>query len=209
MRRQVGVEAKRRCWRAIQNRVEDNGRRSSAEGHRAGGHLIEHGAKAEQVRTGVEILAARLLRRHVGDVTYGRSGAGEERFVHGGGGTDGGSGMEGRIDGALGQSEIENLGLVATGHENVRGFYVAMDDSLGVGGVESVGDLRAEIEQLLKVHRLVGWLAVDAAFERLPFQQLHGDEVASAILANLVDGAEIRVVQCGGGARLALKTVER
>src|SRR5208282_6771362 len=102
----------------------NDGGRVTAERHRAGGHLIEHGAKAEQVRTGVEILAARLLRRHVGDGTDGRSRAGEERSVHGGGGTDGGGGREGRIEGALGQSEIENLGLVATGHENVRGFDV-------------------------------------------------------------------------------------
>src|SRR5208282_525578 len=147
----------------VEDCVENNGGGVTAEGHRAGGHLIERGAKAEQVRTGVEILAARLLRRHVGDGTDGRSGAGEERFVHRGGGTDGGSGMGGRIDGALGQSEIENLGLVAAGHENVGGFDVAVDDSLGVGGVESVGDLRAEIEQLLKVHGLVGGLAMDAA----------------------------------------------
>src|SRR5208282_6362628 len=38
---------------------------------------------------------------------------------------------------------------------------------------------------------------------------LHGDEVASAVLANFVDGADIRVVQSGSRARFALKTVER
>ena len=50
------------------------------------------------------------------------------------------------------------------------------------------------------------WIVV---LERLAFQQLHGDEVASAVLSNLVDGADIRVVQGGGRTRFALKTVKR
>ena len=80
-----------------------------------------------------------------------------------------------------------------------------MDDAFGMGGIERVGDLRAEIEQRLEFHRL----AVDPLLQRLAFQQLHGDEVASAVLPDLVDSADIRVVQSGGGARFALKTVER
>ena len=51
-------------------------------------------------------------------------------------------------------------------------------------------------------------LAVDPVFEGFAFEQLHGDEVASAVLADLVDGADIGVVQGGGGAGFALKTVE-
>ena len=50
---------------------------------------------------------------------------------------------------------------------------------------------------------------MDPVLERLAFQQLHGDEVASVVLANLVDRADIWVVQSGGGASFALKTVER
>ena len=49
---------------------------------------------------------------------------------------------------------------------------------------------------------------MDPVLERLAFQQFHGDEVASAVLADLVDGADIGVVQGGGGAGFALKTVE-
>src|SRR5207249_4071358 len=113
------------------------------------------------------------------------------------------------LGGTLGQTEIENLGLVATGHENVGGLDVAVDDSLGMSGVESVGDLRAEIEQLPEFHSLVVGPAVDPVLERLAFQQLHGDEVASAVFSNLVDRADIWVVQSGGGASFALKTVER
>src|SRR5580658_4015811 len=207
--RQIRVQAKGWGRGTIQDCVENNRGRVSPKGESTGGHFIKHGAKREQVGAGVEIFASGLLWRHVGHGADGRSGAGQEGLVHGGGGTDGGGRMESRLARALGQAEIENLGLVAVGHENVGRLDVAVDDSLGVGSVESVGDLCAEIEQLLKIHRLVGGLAVDTAFERLAFQQLHGDEVTSAVLADLVDGADIRVIQSGGGARLALKTVER
>src|SRR5208282_3355842 len=57
--------------------------------------------------------------------------------------------------------------------------------------------------------RLAWGLVVDPLFERLAFQQLHGDEVASAVFANLVDGADVRMVQSGGRARFALKTFQR
>ena len=83
------------------------------------------------------------------------------------------------------------FGLVAAGHENVGRFDVAVDDSLGMGGVESVGDLGAEIEQLLRLHRLI----VDSVLKGFAFQQLHGNEVAPAVFGNLVNGADIGVVQ--------------
>ena len=50
---------------------------------------------------------------------------------------------------------------------------------------------------------------MNSGLERLAFQQLHGDEVTPAVFANLVDGADIRVVQGGGGTSFTLKTVER
>ena len=62
--------------------------------------------------------------------------------------------MEGRLSGPLGQSEIENLCLVAVGHKNVGGLDVAMNDPFGVRGIERVGDLRAEIEQRIEFHGL-------------------------------------------------------
>ncbi len=39
----------------------------------------------------------------------------------------------------LGQSEVENLGVTALGHEKVGGLDVTMDDALGMGSVERVG----------------------------------------------------------------------
>ena len=52
------------------------------------------------------------------------------------------------------QTEIENFGGAAFDQKNIRGFNVAMDDSLGMGRVESVGDLDADLEQLGNIQGL-------------------------------------------------------
>jgi hypothetical protein len=44
----------------------------------------------------------------------------------------------------LRQTKIKNLGVPALGDKNVRRLDVAMDDSLLVGGIESVGNLDGE-----------------------------------------------------------------
>ena len=54
----------------------------------------------------------------------------------------------GRID--FRQSEVENLGVTALGDEEVRGFDVPVDDSLGVGSFQSIGCLDG------KIHEFVG-----------------------------------------------------
>ena len=45
--------------------------------------------------------------------------------------------------------------------------------------------------------------------QRLPFEQLHGDEVPSIELVDLMDGADVRVVQGRGGPRFPLKALNR
>ncbi len=105
----------------------------------------------------------------------------------------------------LGQPEVQYLGLAARAHEDVGGLDVAMDDPLGVRGVERVGDLDAEIEDLLQLERL----ALDAVLERLAFQELHGDEALALVFADFIDGADVGMVERRGGARLALEARQR
>ena len=53
-----------------------------------------------------------------------------------------------RID-HFSQSKIQNLGVTSLGDEDIRGLDVAMDDALGVRGVEGVGDFNGEREHSL------------------------------------------------------------
>jgi len=41
----------------------------------------------------------------------------------------------------LGQTKVENFSVPALGDEDVGGFHVAMDDALGVGRIQRIGNL--------------------------------------------------------------------
>jgi hypothetical protein len=71
-------------------------------------------------------------------------------------------------------------------------------------GIERVGDLNAQIEYSFDLQRF----AIDAMPERLPLQQFHGDEGSPIGLVNLVDRADVRVVQGGRSLGLPLETAE-
>ena len=57
--------------------------------------------------------------------------------------------------------------------------------------VERAGDLRAQIEQHLRSESL----AADALAQRLPLEQLHGNEALAVVLADFVDRADVRMVE--------------
>src|SRR6185436_11115721 len=107
--------------------------------------------------------------------------------------------------GRLGEAEVENLGLLAIGDEDVRRLDVAVQDAARVRGVERVGNLHGEPQQQADGERP----AVDLARQRAAFEQLHRDEGAPVVLVYLVDGADVRVVQRGRGARFAQKPFDR
>lgn len=72
-------------------------------------------------------------------------------------------------------------------------------------GGETVGDLDGEIEDLIERHRL----SFKRVLERLPFQQLHHDERLPFVLAEVVDGRQVRMIHCGEKLRLTMETTER
>ena len=105
----------------------------------------------------------------------------------------------------FGQSKIEQLSLAALGDENIRGLDVAMNDALGMRCFERIGDLNAEIEKLLGLE----CPALDAMLESLALEQLHGDEWLAVVLADLVNRADVRMIQAGCRTRLALESFQR
>jgi hypothetical protein len=50
------------------------------------------------------------------------------------------------------QSEVQNLGMTALGHENVCRLDVPMHDASGVSSIESIGDLNPQRQHSFHLH---------------------------------------------------------
>ena len=105
----------------------------------------------------------------------------------------------------LSQSKIENFRLAAGGDEDIRGLDIAMNDAARMGGIERIGDLRAEIEQGIRGHGP----AADAFTKRLPFKDFHHQIGAPIVFADVVNRADSGMIQRRCGARFALEAFER
>ena len=71
-----------------------------------------------------------------------------------------------------------------------------MDDAFGVGGIESFGHVNADREQRLHLQRPVA----DEMFQRLAFQVLHDNEGLVALFPDVMNSADVGMIQ--GGCRL-------
>ncbi len=105
----------------------------------------------------------------------------------------------------LGKSEIQNLGVAAIGDEDIRRLDIAVDDALRMRHIEGVGNFNGEVLQILQFHRA----ARDGVFQRLAFQIFHGDEGGAILLADIMDRADVGMIQGRGGLRFALKARQR
>jgi hypothetical protein len=158
-------------------------------------HLVHDDAEGPNVGAFVHDLATSVLRAHVGggakDHTGTRHGHTEGRRVFGleGGGF---GGM------AFRQSEIEDFDGTVRGDFDVSGLEVAVDDAAFVGGLESLGDLAGDGEGFVKGERALP----DVLGEGGAFDEFH-DQV---IGADVVDRADVRMVEGGDGAGFALES---
>ncbi len=208
LERQVGIQADRHQGSAIQDGVEDHAGSVAAKGREPGSHFVEDDAEGEKIGAGIEVLAPHLLGRHVGDGAEGRSGTGKVLRADGAGGLR----VLGitataahEFGGKLGEAEIENLHVTALGDEDVAGFNVAMNDAFGMGGVEAVGNLNCEADQGLGVERTAG----NHGAQSKAVEELHDEVRVTFLFGDLVNGADVGMVQGRGGAGLAAKAFER
>jgi hypothetical protein len=74
----------------------------------------------------------------------------------------------------------------------------------GVRGIERVGDLDAEIEHALERQRTTR----DFLLQRVAVEQLHHDEGLAVVLADVVNHADVRMIQRRGDARFAAEALE-
>src|SRR5882762_1985460 len=73
-----------------------------------------------------------------------------------------------------------------------------------MGRVQRVSDLDSDRQQSLNVQLT----APDAMFQRDAVEKLHRDESLPLGLTDVVDGADIRMVQCGSGLCFALEACQ-
>src|ERR1700722_17410251 len=118
----------------------------------------------------------------------------------------GGRGIVGRSEfgSYLGQTEIQKLGVAAPGNEDIGRLDVAMDDTFAVRGVERVGDLNRERHQGIDCERAPR----DLVLERGAIHEFHDDEGAALVLANVVERADVGMVQRRCGALFTAKPLE-
>ena len=166
------------------------------------GHLVEHRTEGEQVGPRIDGAAERLLGRHVCDGSDRETGAREK------GPRVDSRGVIRRAEGPLvdlRQTEIKDLRRAPVGDEDVARLDVPVDDRPRMGRLEGFEDLTCEIEQALGRHGA----PADHLLQGLARQQLHDDEVQPLVLPDVVDRADVRMIQSRGGAGFAAESVQR
>ncbi len=93
----------------------------------------------------------------------------------------------------LRQAEIEHLGFPARRDDHIRRFDIPMNDAFGMGRLQRIGNVHGVLHGILD-RRRHAW--------RPPFDVLH-DKI---IRPDIVERADVRMIQSGDGAGLALET---
>ena len=96
--------------------------------------------------------------------------------------------------------------MAAWADEDVGGLDIAVNDACAVRGIQRIGDLDAERQH--RVH-LQPAMPGDCLLQRGALQILHGDEGAAVLLADVMNGADVGMIQGGRGSSLALEPAQR
>ncbi len=102
----------------------------------------------------------------------------------------------------LGEAEVQNLGVAPLGNENVRRLDVTVNDAFRVRRIQRIRNVDCHMQEPLQFHRLTG----DQMFQCRAIEVLHGNERPAFFLANLMNRADVGVIQCRSGPRLPPKT---
>ena len=166
--------------------VGDGHRGVAGEGRPGGEHLVEHAAERVQVAAGIDRPALGLLGGEVGGGAHDRAGLGQV-----------GLGAPG--DG-LGDAEVGHLHLTARRDQDVARLDVAVHHPVAVGEAERGGHVCGDLRRPPGVQRTLG--AHDLR-QAAALHVLHDDEVGARLLAPVVDGHHVGVVEVGGRLGLA------
>ena len=89
--------------------------------------------------------------------------------------------------------------------QDVAGLDVAVHDAVAVGEAEGGGHVGGDLGRPARVQRALG---ADDLGEAAALDVLHDDEVGAALLAPVVDGHDVGVVEVGRGLRLAAEPLD-
>src|SRR5271167_2661183 len=102
----------------------------------------------------------------------------------------------------LRQPKIQYLGVTTLRDKNIGGLDISVNDPLHVSSVQRVGYFNRQRQYQLGLQRT----PCDAMLQRHSVQKLHGDEGLSALIINLVNGADVWMIQSGRSLRFALES---
>src|ERR1700741_2784641 len=80
-----------------------------------------------------------------------------------------------------------------------------MDDASSVRRIQCVSDVNSQRQYLIDLHRTIA----DTMLQRHSVQKFHDDERVAVVVADLINGADVGMVECGSGTRFPAKTLQR
>src|SRR6516165_7993526 len=93
--------------------------------------------------------------------------------------------------------------MTTLGNEDVCWLDVSVDDAFGVSGVQSIGHANGYIQQRFQFHGTAG----NRVLERLSVQEFHSDEGFAIFRADVVNRADVWVVQSRSSFGLSPKSL--
>ena len=147
--------------------------------------LVEEHAQGEKIGAVVDPVAADLLGRHGMGRPHEHPGRGQGTIVL----------LVVPPKGAR-QAEIEDLGMAARRHHHVLGLEIAMEQPLGMGVAEPVGNLARDIDDLHQAELAVG----DELGQGTALDELHDNAITVVLLENVEDLDDRRMGQPRHGA---------
>ena len=100
----------------------------------------------------------------------------------------------------LSQTKIEQL-RAGLGEHDVAWFQIAVRDSFAMCFIQRIRNLDGVLQYLIERQ----WTFLETLRQRLAFQILHHQEISSVLLADVVEDADVGMIQAGDGARFAVE----
>ena len=194
-----GIQTAGRRGLLMQDRIERGHDVSPGKRLLSGRHLVQHHSKGKQIAARIERFAPSLLRGHVNGRSRNHSHCRQRVFNAGIG-----AGGELRLLRQLCETKVQHLGLAVCSEKDIGGLNIAVNDAFRVGGDERICHLDAHVQNLVSFERI----AANQLLQAFAFQLLHDDEGVPVVVLDVVNRADVGMIQLGGRSSLALESLQ-